>query len=256
MKTRTAAILLSAGFLCLAYLASPNYLRGQARAGPITPPPANDQQTQSTTQPQLQQRGQQPQQHRDTMVGAWRLNSDQSDDAQKKLQQARQNNNGGGGYGGNGPWGGGGRMGGGVPFPGGGGGYGGGRGGMGGGQGNENRQQMQELLNPPESLTIARKDPEFDVTDDQGHKSAFFTDGRKLQKSNDPNSQEFAAHWDGDRLVSEENGARGRKITRSFELAPGGSQLYETVTVPVGRSGTPVDIRYVYDIPPATSPAQ
>ncbi len=59
--------------------------------------------------------------------------------------------------------------------------------------------------------------------------------------------QETTAHWEGNRLVSEEKSSRAGKITRSFELAPGGQQLYETLHLGDTRSSYPVIIRYEYD---------
>ena len=137
-------------------------------------------------------------------------------------------------------------MGGGIPGMGG---YGGHRR---GGQENESdqeRQGMHELLNPARSLFLgeARKDAETDLFDDQDRKRAFFTDGRKLQKSKDDKYQEIAAHWDGTRLVTDEKSPRGGKMSRVFELSPDGKQLYETLHLTTGRSNTPVVIRYAYD---------
>jgi hypothetical protein len=91
---------------------------------------------------------------------------------------------------------------------------------------------------------------EVDLTDDDNRKRALMTDGRKLQKSKDPAYEEIAAHWDGNRLVTDEKDGRGNKMSRSFELAPGGQQLYETVHMTVGRNNTTVVIRYVYDSAP------
>lgn len=85
------------------------------------------------------------------------------------------------------------------------------------------------------------------MTDDQGRKRVFYTDGRKLQKPKDDKYQEIAARWDDKRLVAEEKGPSGRKITRTFELAPDGTQLYETLHMEGGRSGSAVVIRFVYD---------
>jgi len=108
---------------------------------------------------------------------------------------------------------------------------------------------MQEVLNPSRSLTLAeaRKDVEIDLFDDQERKSAFFTDGRKLQKTKDSNSQEIAAHWDGNRLVTDEKSPSGRKMSRTYELSYDGTQLYETLQLTRGRSDSEISIRYVYD---------
>jgi hypothetical protein len=188
-------------------------------------------------------------------MGAWKLDQDDSDDPGKKMQDARGSGNNGnnGGYGGNR------RMGGG--YPGGGGGYPGGGGGYGGrrpqGESDEDRQRTQELLTPSRSLTIAeaQKDKEVDAFDDQTRKRAFFTDGRKLQKSKDPNYQEIAAHWDGTSLTTDEKNPGGGKMSRTYELSYDRTQLYETLHMTVGRSNTPLVIRYVYDQAGGPAPA-
>jgi hypothetical protein len=175
---------------------------------------------------------------RTSILGAWKLNRDESDDARKKTQDARGANGGGGGRGGV-------RMG----IPGMGGGPYGGRRGGGGNENGQDRERMQEFMNPSRSLTVAeaKKDVEIDMFDDQEHKSAFFTDGRKLQKTKDSTSQEIAAHWDGNRLVTDEKSPSGRKISRTYELSYDGTQLYETLRLTRGRSDSQISIRYVYD---------
>jgi hypothetical protein len=172
-------------------------------------------------------------------MGAWKLNRDESDDPRKKLQDARSANGGRGGGGRGGV-----RMG--IPGMGGGP-YGGRRGG--GNESDEDREQMHEALTPSRSLTVAeaKKDVEVDVFDDQVRKTALFTDGRKLQKSKDINNQEIAAHWDGNRLVTDEKTPKGQKMSRTYELSYDGAQLYETLRLTRGRSESQVSIRYVYD---------
>jgi hypothetical protein len=232
---RKAALVVVAAMLGAGWLALPVPNRAQAPPGPIpqarsqdAPPPA--------PRPQVQKAPVQP---RTSILGAWKLDRDDSDDPRKKMQEARSDQ-GNGGYGGNR------RMGGG--YPGGGGGYGGRRMGQ-QGESDEDRQRMQELLNPPNTLTVAeaKKDVEVDLFDDQGRKRALFTDGRKLQKPKDLNYQEIAAHWDDKRLVTDEKNPRGGKMSRSYELSYDGTQLYETLHMPTGRSNTPLTIRYVYD---------
>jgi hypothetical protein len=171
----------------------------------------------------------------------------------------------------------------GSPFPGGGNGGGGGgyprRSGNSGADSELDRAQLQELLNPAGSLTVGLKDPaasadnkdasttksdtaaksettpkdpnneEIDVTDDLGRKRVYYTDGRKVAKPKDEKYQEFDAYWmESYRLVAEYDGSRGARITRSYEPAPGGKQLYETVRLERTRSYGPVEIRYVYDL--------
>lgn len=231
---------------------------------------------------------------RKQLFGYWRLNVDESDDAHEKLKEASNDGSvasprgGGGGNGGGGGQPGGIHIGGmGSPFPGGGGGGGGSsrRSGNSGPDSELDRAQMQELLNPAGSLTVALKDPataadakgsadskattdakgttsasstaapkdannqEIDVIDDLGRTRVYYTDGRKVPKPKDEKYQEFDAYWvESYRLVAEYDGSHGARITRSYEPAPGGKQLYETVRLDRTRSYGPVEIRYVYDL--------
>jgi hypothetical protein len=127
--------------------------------------------------------------------------------------------------------------------------YGGRRGGNGGDENNDDRERMQEVLNPTQALTLAeaKKDVEVDLFDDQEHKTALFTDGRKLQKTKDSNNQEILAHWEGNRLVTDEKTPSGKKMSRTYELSYDGTQLYETLRLTKGRPDSQISIRYVYD---------
>jgi len=224
------------GLMCFTV---PGFVRAQSPPGPLP-------QVESKDAPPAPARPQPPlPPPRQSILGAWKLNRDDSDDAQKKLQEARggesQGRGGGGGYPG-----GGGRIGGGYPG-------GGRRGGYGGqSESDQDRQKMQELLRPPNGVTLGMTGAEVDLTDDTNRKRAFMTDGRKLQKSKDSAYEEIAAHWVGSRLVTDEKDARGQKLSRTLELSPDGRQLYETVHLTVGRNNSSVVIRYVYDIAPQT----
>jgi hypothetical protein len=180
------------------------------------------------------------------LAGTWRLNTDDSDDPRKKLQQARGGGRGqGGGRSGGG-------MGGSWPGMGGHGGYGGHRQ---GGESDEERQTMLLFLQPAQRLNIAQKEPEIDINDDSDRKFTAFTDGRKVEKSKDPGTQQFDAKWDDYRLVMEGKDPRGNKYQRSYEVLEGNQQLRETFFLKVGRNNTEISIRYVYDLaaPPKKS---
>jgi hypothetical protein len=254
MNGRASKFLVISGLLYVASIAFPATLGAQAPPGPIQPAPSADD-TQPAAQPKPPQQPQQPA-TRANLNGSWKLNSDESDDGRQKMQQARNSRNNGNG-GGNG--GGGGRSGGGVGFPGGGIGFpGGGGGGVGSGrhggsggsdtESNEDREHMQELIDPPVRIQIAQKDNEIDLADDTDNKRAFYTDGRKLKKSKDLAYQEISAHWEDIRLVSDEKDSRGNKISRTFEPQPGGKKLVETVRIENNRQQSAVFIRYVYDL--------
>ncbi len=252
MKSPIRAIRLALALASIVLLASPGGVRAQAPPGPLPP-------VQSQDAPPPAAKAQAPKppvQPRASILGAWKLDQDDSDDPRKKAQEARD----GGTRGNNGGYGGNRRMGGGYPgggYPGGGGGgYGGRRSGS-QGESDEDRQRMQELFTPARSLNIAeaQKNVEVDVFDDQTRKRAFFTDGRKLQKSKDPNYQEIAAHWEDTRLTTDEKSPRGGKMSRTFELSYDRTQLYETLHMTVGRNNTPLVIRYVYDQAGGSVPA-
>src|SRR5258708_36444590 len=150
----------------------------QAPAGPL---PAAQPQPPSSPEARPQEQSA-PVKPRSSILGAWKLNRDESDDARKKMQDARGANGGGGGGGRGGV-----RMG--IPGMGGGP-LGGRRGGGGGGESDEDRQRMQGVVEPARSLTVAeaKKDVEVDGFDDQQRKTAIFTDGRKLENSKGANN--------------------------------------------------------------------
>ena len=234
MKPGKRILLMGCGILVVACLGGPSAVRGQAPAGPL---PAA--QSQDAAPPPKPQNVPPPVPPRTSIVGAWQLNPDDSDDPRKKMQDAR-----GGGQ--QGPGGGHGGVHMGIPGIGNGP-YGGHHGGGQSGESDEDRERMRDLFNPANSLTIAQKDAEVDVSDDQGRKLALFTDGRKVEKSKDEKSQEIAAKWESNRLVTEEKSPRGGKMSRTYELSYDGKQLYETLLLPAGRSSGSVSIRYVYD---------
>jgi hypothetical protein len=201
---------------------------GPLPAAPSQPAPASTAKPQEPAPPP-----------RTAILGAWKLNRDESDDPRKRPEDDRGSNNGG--------YGGGRRTGGGWP----GGGYpGGGHGGSGRprGESDEERQKMHELMTPPSKMTLSMTGAEVDLLDDRDRKRAFMMDGRKLQKSKDANYQEIAAKWEGSRLVTDEKNPRGGKLSRTFELSSDGRQLYETLHMTSGRNNTPLVIRYVYEI--------
>jgi hypothetical protein len=230
--------------LFLLAVLGPSSAKGQAPPGPLPQAPSQDSsgvpqaKTPAPNLPRTQ-----------SLAGIWRLNTDDSDDPRTKLQQAHGNGRQGGGR----PSGG---MGGGWP-----GGMGGGRGGYGGrGQGGESdseRQKMQLFFEPAQQLTIAQKEPEIDINDDRDRKFTAYTDGRKVEKSKDPGTQQFDARWDRYRLVMEGKDPRGNKYERSYEVLEGNQQLRETLLVKAGRNNTEISVRYIYDLvpPKAQAPA-
>jgi hypothetical protein len=265
MRSRLTMVAGLVCFLAAGGLAVPGLLRAQETPGPLPAPPPQLEPLEpaAPTRSSDSSASSKPMAPRTSIAGAWKLNTDDSDDGRKKVEQARAKGGGSGGNGGNGNprMGGGGNpypgQGGGNPYPGqGGGGNGGGGRRVGSNQpGDMDAGTMRDLTDPPETLSIVQKDPkgvEVDLTDDRTRKVAFFTDGRKIEKSSDDTYQEIAAKWDGRSLVTDEKTVRGSKFSRTFDLAPNGLQLYETVRIDAGayggaKSAPQVYIQYVYD---------
>lgn len=236
-RKRLAFLVMALAVGWAAEASAPSILYAQAPAGPMSGTPPKDSSAQPSAPPPEEV------QPRKTILGAWKFDPQDSDDPGKKLEEAKQNGSRGGGLGG-------GRVSLGIP----------GIGGLGGphaGSGHESdadRQKLQALLNPANSMAIAQKEAEIDVTEDESRKLELFTDGRKLQKSKDANAnpEEISAHWEGQRLVTDEKDPRGGKMTRMFELSYDGRQLEETLHISEGHS--PVVIRYIY-LPVGPPPA-
>jgi hypothetical protein len=218
----------AAGIVSMLGLAFSAAAKAQAPPGPMTSAP----QTAPGTTAKAPEPPPLPQ-PRQTIMGAWKLNRDESDDMRNRSQESNNRTYGGGRPGGGG-------------WPG-----GGHHGGYGGGESDSERQKMREFLSPPATITFSMAGAEVDLMDDHDRKRAFMTDGRKLQKSKDDSYQEIAAKWDGSRLVSDEKSPRGGKMSRTFELSPDGRQLYENLHIEgSGRNSHTLEIHYVYDIVP------
>jgi hypothetical protein len=263
--TRGAAV---GATLCGACALLPPGAAAQAPAGPIRPAADSGDARGTSSGPAAQPEMVIP--DKKQLFASWKFNVEESYDAQDKMREARGTNadnpanpRGGGGNGT------GIHMGGmGSPYPGGGGNGGGNGGGSPRNGGSKNadsdydRQQLQELMNPAGSITLAMKDTqdakngEVLLTDDAGRQRAFYTDGHKVQKSKDDKYQEFDAHWEDYRLVADQGGSHGPQITRSFEPAPGGKQLVEIVRLERTRSNGPVEIRFVYDVVAESKPPE
>lgn len=215
----------------------------QAPPGPLTPPPSQastvDAPPPVPKKPEIKPRK--------SIMGAWQFNKDDSDDGRERLKQSREaNTSNRTGNGGSGPHVGGGWPGGGM----GGGPYGGHGGGYPRNDSSDESDRLGDLVNPPRQVKLSQKfdkDPEVYLVDDREHRRAFFTDGRKLEKPKDSSYEEIAAHWDGNNLVSDEKGAHGGKVSRTFELSSDGKQLWETIHLTDSKGNHPVTVRYVYD---------
>lgn len=182
---------------------------------------------------------------RKNILGAWKLNRDESDDPKAKSNQ-RQVNNPNGNHGGmSGPR---------IGFPGGGIG-GGGMGGPQRGSGSqkdtpEERERYNQLVDPSIRLKLERKgdkDPIVEMFGDQGRKTIFYTDGHKPDTPAGVGTDVVEAKWDGAKLVSSSPLPKKGTMTRTYEVSPDGLQLWEEVELVIGKDKNPSKFRFVYD---------
>lgn len=197
----------------------------QAPAGPLPQVPSSDP---APPPPRPKARIDLPRTR--NLAGAWKFNVEESDDPRKKMAQygrgGRSGGRGGGGYGGRPRY--------------------GGRAGM----SDEDRQKLRDLLVPPPSLRITQQGADIHVVDDRDRLRVLVTDGRKLEKSKDPAHQEVRASWDDYRLVAEEKGPQGNRVTRAYEVLEGNRQLVLALGFAYGPRKTSVYLRFVYDLNP------
>jgi hypothetical protein len=235
-KFGKSLILSAAGVLCSAAVFA------QAPPGPLTPPPSQA----STVEPPAAPPKKPELPPRKSILGAWRINKDESDDGRAKLRRSREADNSNRG---NGPYGSGPRMGG--PWPGGGPMGGGSRGGQRGNQDSEDESdRLGELVNPPRELKLSRhfdNDPQVYMYDDREHRRIFYTDGRKIEKQKDSRNLEISARWEDKKLITDEKGPHNGKVSRTFEVSADGRQLIETVHIADSKGNHPVNVQYVYD---------
>jgi hypothetical protein len=221
--------LLAAGIAC-----------AQAPPGPLQPAPSS---ASSNAPPPPPVKRVNP---RKSIMGDWKLNRDDSDDPRSKMHQATAKSS---TPRTSGPQ---------VGWPGGGGGLGGP---YGGNRGNGNNypqsdpnqayEKVQNLIDPSIRVHLAQsdpKDPQVELTGDQGKKMVFCTDGKLPDKPNDPNIRLIVAHWDGNKLVTEEKLEKNGTLSRIYELSEDGLQLFEEIHLVTGKKNDhQVSIRYVYD---------
>lgn len=253
MKFSMASTVYRSGLTAAAGIFLPALLFGQAGPGPINPPESVYTDAAPAPAPAPRPRASQGKQ---TIVGTWRLNRDESDDARKKLQESQQS---GGGQGGGVHAGGypGGYPGGGYPgggYPGGGypGGGGGGYGGHRNSYSNDDLNRLSDVLNPARNVTIAKTDSAVELSDDLDRKREFYTDGRKLDKPKNAKGdsyREAGAKWEDARLITQEEGPKGGKIERVISPYEGenGPQLTETFKILDSHGNATAVIRLVFD---------
>ena len=212
----------------------------QAPPGPIAPVPSQRPSSEPPPPPPVKIVP------RTNILGAWKLNREESDDPKARSNQRKANDPNGSRGGNSGPR---------VGFPGGGmggPGMGGGQRGNGGPQKDtsEDRQRYTELIDPSIRLKLERKnekDPIVEMFGDQGRKTIFYTDGHKPDAPAGVGTDVVEARWDGEKLVSLAPLPKKGSLTRTYEVSPDGMQLWEEVEMVIGKDKNPSRFRFVYD---------
>lgn len=180
---------------------------------------------------------------RPSLVGAWTLNKDLSDQPQGRSggdgrddgQQERRS--GGGRRGGRGGFGGGG--------------FGGG--GLGGSPAAGNPEDAQRLRNAlrdemqaPDHMTITQSEAAVVITAGDGRTTRLSTDGRKIK--DESTKIERKTKWDGGKLISEISGLGQGKITETYSIDAELKQLHVSLQIDGPQRKT--TINRVYDADP------
>jgi hypothetical protein len=173
-----------------------------------------------------------------SLVGAWTLNRELSDQPEERSTEDRDAGDRRGG-----------RRGGGGGFRGGFGGGGRGRGGDGGRGGFDPeqtaraREAMKDILNPPAHLTIVQPENMIIITGPDGRTTRLSPDDKKIK--DESTKIERRTKWDGGKLVSEISGLGTGKIVESYSVDAERHQLH--VTIRRDNDRRPLTINRVYD---------
>jgi hypothetical protein len=96
------------------------------------------------------------------------------------------------------------------------------------------------------AFRIEESDSTLTVIGAEGLRRVFHPDGRERERRIEGlGNVKVKARWKGDRLIVERLLEGGVKVTESFELGPGGRQLYLELKISGGRRT--IEFRRVYD---------
>jgi hypothetical protein len=178
-----------------------------------------------------------------SLVGAWTLNKDLSDQLPDRSESGARDDGQQGRRGGGGGGGGGRRRGG---F--GGGGFGGGGGGPQGGDPEDaqrKRNALRDELQAPDHMTLTQSDTTVIITAGDGRTTRLSTDGRKIK--DESTGIERRTKWDAGKLVSEISGLGQGKIIETYSIDAEHKQLHVILQIDGPRKAT---VNRVYDADP------
>ena len=113
---------------------------------------------------------------------------------------------------------------------------------------NEARDAARDLLEVPETLTIAVTPDEVTFTDDLGRALTFPTDGRKHKRQLGAARFDAQTRWSGNQLRKSIETAVGFKMTETYFLSADGQRLFVIIRVGEPKPDEPiVGVDRVYD---------
>jgi hypothetical protein len=105
------------------------------------------------------------------------------------------------------------------------------------------RDELRDIMNPPDRLTITEANSMIIITAGDGHVERLTANGKKI--TDESTKIERKTKWDHDKLVTEISGAGPRKITETYWVDPEHKQLRVSVLLDIpNRSRT---VNRVYD---------
>jgi hypothetical protein len=112
----------------------------------------------------------------------------------------------------------------------------------------ETQGLQRNLLEVPETLTIAVADATVTMTDDLERERTYATDGRKLKYQLGAAQYEARAEWQGAQLRKHIEGAYGFRMSETYFLSPDAKRLFVIVRVGEPKRDEPqIGYNRVYD---------
>lgn len=127
-------------------------------------------------------------------------------------------------------------------------------GGMGGGGGRprdrdevrRSARLMQDLVKPPDGLTIVRDGAAVLFTTDDGRTIRQVVDGKEQERLSGDGVIKSKSRWDGSQLVIEEKIQDGPKVTRTYTPSADGRQLMMVTRIEGGGMPGAMVVHHVY----------
>jgi hypothetical protein len=112
----------------------------------------------------------------------------------------------------------------------------------------ENRSLTRDLMEVPESLTIALSPGQISFVDDLARERTYPTSGEKARYQLGAARFNAALEWTGTQLVKRIDAADGFRMTETYFLSEDGQRLFVILRVGSNRKNAPImGVNRVYD---------